>query len=477
MNWVRRAAGIVMCIATGCGDSAGSSEAGTDTPTSTAPTTDDTNDDDESTTTGPPPTTSDPAESDTDMMTTVPQPVCGNANIEPPEECDDGNMMSGDGCEPDCTLSVDTQEWEDVVGGTALVQEAGHAIATDDAGNAYAAGYILHAVGDAQIWVRKYDPAGAEVFTRTFDPSMGFDDRAYGIDVDSGGNIVVVGDAANGAADSDVWVAKLDPDGAEIWSTTVAGSVAGADAANDVVVDGADNIVAVGYLRVGNGDNDMWIAKFDPAGTQLWSQTVAGPDILDDRAEGVDVDAADNPIVVGFVSNEGFNRDVWMRKYDPDGTEVWTTTYDSILSGSESGFDVAVAPDGFIGVAGTTPINAVNDDIWLGRFDENGELVWMKDFGGPAVESDGALGLAADSQSAFIVVGYKAVSDIDTDIWLRKWDAGGNVVWTQNIVGTGADRDVAHAAAVDGSDNIFVTGEIRNRMNNNGDIWVAKFGP
>ncbi len=478
MRWIRSVGAVsVVCIAASCGDPGESPEADTDAPTSTAPTTADTNDD-ESTTTGAPDTTSsDPAESDTDMMTTVPQPVCGNATVEPPEECDDGNMMGGDGCEPDCTLSVDTREWEDVVGGTAFVQESGHAIATDDAGNAYAAGYILHTVGDAQVWVRKYDPAGAEVFTRTFDPSTGFDDRGYGIDVDSGGNIVVVGDAANGAADSDIWIAKLDPEGAELWSTTVPGPVAGADAANDVVVDSADNIVVVGYLRVGNGDNDMWIAKLDPAGTQLWSHTIAGPDILDDRAEGVDVDAEDNVIVAGFVSNEGFNRDVWLRKYDPDGTELWTTVYDSILSGSESGFDVAVAPDGAIGVAGTTPINAVNDDIWLGRFDENGELVWMKDFGGPAVESDAALGLAADSQSAFIVVGYKAVSDIDTDIWLRKWDAGGNVVWTQNVVGTGADRDEAHAAAVDGDDNIFVTGEIRNRMNNNGDIWVAKFGP
>jgi cysteine-rich repeat protein len=469
-------AGIVVGIASGCGDASEGGGPATDGSTSTASTGEP---DDESTTSGPPDTTSsDPAESDTEMMTTVPQPDCGNGTVEPPEECDDGNMMAGDGCEPDCTLSVDTQQWEDVVGGAASVQDGGHGIATDGAGNVYAVGYIIDAVGDAQIWLRKYDSSGAEQFTETFDPSMGFDDRGYGVDVDSGGNIVIVGAMGGAAAESDIWLAKLDPQGVELWSTTVAGPEAGADGGTDVVVDAADNVIAVGYLRVGNGDNDMWIAKYDPAGVAAWTQTVAGPDVLDDRAQGVDVDVEDNVLVVGFVSNEGFNRDVWIRKYDPAGEEVWTTVYDSVLSGSESGFDIAAAPDGSIGVAGTTPVNAANDDIWLGRFDgETGDLLWMKDFGGPAVNSDAALGLAADSQSNFIVVGYKAVSDIDTDIWLRKWDVGGNVVWTQNVIGTGGDRDEARGAAVDGDDNIVVTGEIRNRMNNNGDIWVAKFGP
>jgi cysteine-rich repeat protein len=30
---------------------------------------------------------------------------CGNGVPEPPEECDDGNFTSGDGCEPDCTTT------------------------------------------------------------------------------------------------------------------------------------------------------------------------------------------------------------------------------------------------------------------------------------------------------------------------------------------------------------------------------------
>ena len=36
-------------------------------------------------------------------------PVCGNRIIEPPEECDDGNTTSGDGCSAQCTIEHASQ--------------------------------------------------------------------------------------------------------------------------------------------------------------------------------------------------------------------------------------------------------------------------------------------------------------------------------------------------------------------------------
>lgn len=33
-------------------------------------------------------------------------PVCGNAVVESPEQCDDGNCINGDGCSSTCQLEV-----------------------------------------------------------------------------------------------------------------------------------------------------------------------------------------------------------------------------------------------------------------------------------------------------------------------------------------------------------------------------------
>jgi cysteine-rich repeat protein len=34
-------------------------------------------------------------------------PFCGDGNLDPGEECDDGNFLDGDGCASDCTLEQD----------------------------------------------------------------------------------------------------------------------------------------------------------------------------------------------------------------------------------------------------------------------------------------------------------------------------------------------------------------------------------
>jgi uncharacterized delta-60 repeat protein len=457
-----------------CGTAKGIGTSGgedTETDASTGSTTDD-----ESTST----TTDDGSTTTTTSMssTTNSPPECGNGVTEPPEECDDGNDVSGDGCEPDCTLSTDTMLWELVVAGEAGVVDRGHGITTDAEGNIYVIGFIVDTVGDSNVWVRKLDPGGDGVWTSILDPSVGNDDRGYGIAIDGDGNLAITGSTAPDDIETDIYLAKLDTNGAPLWSRSVTGPQAGVDGGFDVAVDPEGNFVFVGYVRTGQNDNDIWIQKTDTDGNALWTQTAAGNDNLDDRAHGVAIDVDGNIYVTGFVSNVGFNKDVWLRKLDPDGDPLWTTVHDSINSGSEEAFDVALGPDGAVAVVGTTPITASNDDIWLGRFDaDSGDLLWQRIYGGPAIAHDAGQGVGIDSESNYVVVGYKGQGSLDTDIWLRKWDQLGSIVWTQNVAGAGMHRDEGVAVAIDADDNIVVTGEIRNSPSTDGDLWIAKFAP
>ena len=42
---------------------------------------------------------------------------CGNRLLEPPEECDDGNVVPGDGCAPTCVLEDDVSLYGTAEGG------------------------------------------------------------------------------------------------------------------------------------------------------------------------------------------------------------------------------------------------------------------------------------------------------------------------------------------------------------------------
>lgn len=413
----------------------------------------------------------------TSVMTTTPNPECGNGVREDPEQCDDGNMDPADGCEPDCTESVDTTQWSDIVGGGAAVEESAQGVAFDSAGNAIVVGWITEVVALPDVWVRKYAPDGTEIWTQSIDVSMGFADRGYAVAIAPDDTIAVVGVRGVDINIGDIWVAKLAADGTTQWEQTVDGPAGENDGGRGVAVDGSGNIWVTGFVRVAPGDDDIWVGTYDAGGNQTFAQVVAGPADLEDHGQDVDVDADGNAFVTGYVSDVDFVGDVWLRKYASDGSETWTVTFDSQSHGIDQGYGVAVAPDGSVGVAGTTALTAINENVWLGHYaSEDGALLWQKDFGGPAIKNDHGLGVDADSTGAFVVCGFKENSDTDSDIWVRKWDLGGNVVWTQNFAGAGIDRDTAFGVAVDGNDDVAVVGEIREMANNDGDIWVAKLG-
>lgn len=464
-------------VSVGCGDDGGATGGGNG-PTGTAQDTGGSADTmppaDSSTTavTDPDP---DPDASDSTPTTNSP-PECGNGEIEGVEACDDANEINGDGCDNDCTITFNTSVWERTDAGAAGVQDAGQGVALTAEGDVVVVGYIVDTATNTDIYVSKISGAGAEVWTSTSDLSMGLQDRAYAVAVDGLGRIAVIGDTDVAAASSDIWVAVLDGEGTELWSTTFDGPVGANDGGRAIAFDADGNVGVAGFIRAGANDNDIWVAMLDAAGATLWTDTIAGDMGLDDRGRGVVFDDAGALYVAGFVGNGSFNRDVWLRKYEADGTEAWTVTWDSDASADDAGFAVTRSPNGNIIVAGISPVVADNQDFWVGAFEpEAGALQWWKRFGGPAIENDNAFGIAADSLDNVVVVGFKGQSETDADIWMRKLDSTGLELWSQTIFGKGMDRDEARAVVIDANDDIVVTGEIRNAQSNDGDIWVGKF--
>jgi uncharacterized delta-60 repeat protein len=411
-----------------------------------------------------------------DDGSTEPGPECGNGVIEGIEECDDGNQIDGDGCNADCTLSEDTMLWEHTHGGDANIAESGQGVAVDSAGNVLVAGYVINELENPDIFVRKYDPDGTELWTQIVDGDAAGDDRAYGIAADADDNVWVVGDNFVADNDLDMWIAKFDGAGTALWSFLVPGPVGETDTALDVTVDEGGNAAVVGFSRAATNDYDIWVGRYDPDGTELWTDLVPGAGV-DDRGVGVTVDADGNIVAIGYVSAQDGRTDVWLRKYDPDGGEVWTQLWESLGGGNDRGHDVAASVDGFLVVTGYTPGGGANLDVWIARLTGEGEVVWFQNYGSPNLLDDHGNGIALDSEGNIVVAGFKSVTDKNRDIWMRKQNAETTqVVWTQVVIGDGGDRDQALDVAIDADDNVLVTGEIRE-AESNGDIWVAKFGP
>jgi catechol 2,3-dioxygenase-like lactoylglutathione lyase family enzyme len=149
--------------------------------------------------------------------------------------------------------------------------------------------------------------------------------------VDGEGNLLVAGDTNDKLTgiEEDVpgylFVRKYDPDGNPMWLEQF-GNEGVFEEASAVAVDSKGNVFAAGFTNWsgGNQENvDAIVRKYDPDGNELWTQQFG---TLFSGARALAVDSEDNLLVAcnGVVLGESASAGAVVRKYDPDGNELWT---------------------------------------------------------------------------------------------------------------------------------------------------------
>src|SRR2546428_7317178 len=147
--------------------------------------------------------------------------------------------------------------------------------------------------------------------------------------------------------------------------------------------------------------------------------------------------------------------DAFLGKYDADGIVTWTVQFGTVLD--DSAVAVAVDASG-VYVAGQTigPLpgqtNAGNLDAYLQKYDTAGNLLWTSQVGTPSEDAataivTGATGVYVAGYTWGTLPGQANVGF--NDVFLQKYDANGNIQWTREF-GT-SFRDSAFALAVDAS--------------------------
>jgi hypothetical protein len=146
----------------------------------------------------------------------------------------------------------------------------------------------------------KFTSSGVPVWSRPFADAT--NQIAQGVAADpSTGQVVVAGQFSNAAA-LDGWIAKLDPAGNNIWSSTVTSS--GSADILGVAVDAAGEIAytttfgpdAGGFVSM--GADDALITKTDSSGNPLWFRQISGTD--EQSMTAIAFDPSGDPLVAGF---------------------------------------------------------------------------------------------------------------------------------------------------------------------------------
>ena len=280
---------------------------------------------------------------------------------------------------------------------TPLTDGEAHAVVVQSDGSVVAAG--LAGASEDDIAIVRYTPDGGldesfggdgvvitdvETILGGVDTS---DDAAYGLALDSAGNLVVAG-RTNVQGDNDFVLTRYGPDG-ELDDTFSADGVAitdvgggSDDVAEDLVIQADGKIVAAGSSFA--GDSDVAIARYEPNGspdaTFSGTDGVATEDVGgQDTANAVAIHRTGRLLVAGSTTADG-SEDFMLALFNANGAP--NTSFGPVLTdfgGHEVARDVAIGGDGRIVAVGYSrnapPAGAdPNYDFALARYDEEGGL-------------------------------------------------------------------------------------------------------
>ncbi|MFH1823846.1 MAG: SBBP repeat-containing protein, partial [Candidatus Firestonebacteria bacterium] len=283
------------------------------------------------------------------------------------------------------------------------------------------------------------------------------------------------------------------------WTQIYDGVAKGLDCGEKIAVDKSGNVYVVGCEEVSGQGTNIWIRKYGTGGNEIWTQTYNNNSenyygSYGDKGHGIAVDDSGNVYITGakgILPYEGVETELFVRKYDTNGTALWTKTYSGTASGYPitSGKNIAVDNAGYVYVVGLTEkitIGPSHDDftsnIIVIKYDAaNGDEKWVDTtyvgMIADAFEPYPTCDIAVSKNGNIYVVGSINNSS-NVDVWIRKYDKDKNIAWTKNYNGAGssAQYDSGRGIAVDDSENIYITGfEWTNYFFALEDIFVIKF--
>lgn len=354
--------------------------------------------------------------------------------------------------------------------------DEGMNVATDAENNVYINGYFRssslnfdsvilnnNSTGtNNSIFIAKFDSEGGLLWVKSTQ-GRGYSTNTYGLEVDSGGNVVMAGTFETSIT----------------FGTTT-------------------------YTNSEYGTYGTFLVKYDPAGNIIWSrglpaytggQCLAIDDANNIYTAGKYIGSPSYNVVIGSTAQSGAG--VFFVKYDSSGNAIWVKTVNKGLNVMDMALDSA----GNIISTGDFTLPIVFDDIQLTsnngtdmfivKHDNNGNALWADSAGG--IMEDKGSKVATDSQDNIYLSGnfksnitFGSIELTATanykPVFIAKYNSDGDNIWAfklNTVYGSSSLVD-RQAITVDLNDDVYIGGVTSNNTSlgnvtvENGGIFVGK---
>lgn len=285
----------------------------------------------------------------------------------------------------------------------------------------YDGGYIVG--GDTRsfpnnannIYILKLDSAGSVQWEKVisgFAAGSSSNDFFYSVIETNDSSFVISASTSNlDAGFSGVQIFKLNRNGAILWNRVLRGGV------GRYIIQTSDKGFALG----GHINNSMGITKLDENGNVQWSRAVGG--IPQDAALSIIQSSDGGFVLAGDGLSFAASGNMYIAKFDSAGSLQWTryvggSSITTIAREVVQTYDGGYAVGGYRRVAGGDPY------AFLVKLDSNGEVQWSRIFG-TDLWNEFCMSIKQTSDSGFIMAGYRNTG-FSSDVYIIKLDKEAN---------------------------------------------------
>jgi len=261
-------------------------------------------------------------------------------------------------------------------------------------------------------------------------------------------------------------VFELTGTGSPVWSREL---TSGKGDTIDGLVNVGSNVIAAGttfgaYPGFSNpsGIGEVFLGNFDMAGDLIWIYQY--PSTKNITVASVTGDSSGNIIVGGEIADGASGQDLYLSKFDSNGNQIWFMTFGS---GAQDGLSsITVDKSGNIYATGFTSgafpgsAGSMASLPFVGEFSAStGGNIWVQQSNtNPGLAGFTPSAITATTDGQLFLEGQTGTSPSSTQIQVMKMNASsGSIAWSYQF-GAGTQNLPGQGIVADSSDNLYVAG-------------------
>ena len=298
----------------------------------------------------------------------------------------------------------------------------------------------------------------------------------------SGGAIITWQDYRSGT-NWNIYAQRIDATGTTKWTANgKAVTIAGNDQINPQLVSDVNGGAIITWQDSRNGTNwDIYAQRIDSTGTAKWTAngkavTIAGNDQINPQLVS---DVNGGAIITWQDSRNGTNWDIYAQRIDSTGTAQWTANGKAVTIAGNDQVNPHLVSDGSGGaiITWNDKRSGTNLNIYAQNIDSTGNAKWLTN----GVTITGAVNdqsntqIVSDDSGGAIIVWEDYRSGTNMDIYARRIDAHGTVMWVTGgtTISTAAHDQINPRMVSDGFGGAIITWDDYHSGTNH-DIYIQK---